>query len=153
MHSSLVANNLIVNLATPANRTSPATGCHMVVGWHKIRVQPWPHPNLEEVMKVHHILERVWREQRALFGVKKVRTVITVTLTHVCMFYKLHINSMMHWLMLVPYDVVWIMVEARGVTNETTSIVTKSRLKTFHVGFDHRMLISWDTRHKLEYLM
>ncbi|KAL2333506.1 hypothetical protein Fmac_014719 [Flemingia macrophylla] len=150
VHSSLAVNNPIVNLATPANRTSPAAGSRVMVGRHGIRVRPWPHPNPEEVMKAHRILERVQREQRALFGVKKVRTVIAVTPTHVRTFQKLHISGVMHSLMLVPYDVVWIVVEAGGVTNETASIVAKSGLRTFHVGFHHRMPISWDARHKLE---
>ncbi|KAL2343652.1 hypothetical protein Fmac_004937 [Flemingia macrophylla] len=71
-------------------------------------------------------------------------------LTHVCTFQKLYISGVMHSLMLVSYNVVWIVVEVEGVTNETTSIVTKSRLRTFHIGFHHRMLISWDARHKLK---
>ncbi|KAM1873742.1 hypothetical protein ACFX13_007546 [Malus domestica] len=36
----------------------------------------------------------------------------------------------MHSLMLVPYDVVWIVIEADGITNETASIVSRSQIST-----------------------
>ena len=105
-------------------------------------------------MKAHRIMERVQREQRSLFCVKDRRAVIAVTPTHVRTFQKLHLTGVMHSLMLVPYDVVWIVMEAGGVTNETASIVAKSGLRTIHVGFSHPMMPnSWDARHKLEVLM
>ncbi|KAF2295346.1 hypothetical protein GH714_032624 [Hevea brasiliensis] len=62
----------------------------------------------------------------------------------------LHLTGVMHSLMLVPYDVVWIVVEAGGVSNETASIIAKSGVKTIHVGFNQRMPNSWERRHKLE---
>ncbi|KAK7331029.1 hypothetical protein VNO77_25238 [Canavalia gladiata] len=152
VHSSL-ATNPIKNLENPANRTTVAagsTGSRVVVGRHGIRIRPWPHPNPEEVMKAHRIIERVQREQKALFGVKNPRTVIAVTPTYVRTFQKLHLTGVMHSLMLVPYDLVWVVVEAGGVTNETASIIAKSGLRTIHVGFNHQMPILWDARHKLE---
>lgn len=103
-----------------------------------------------EVMKAHRIIERVQREQRTLFGVKMPKTVVAVTPTHVRTFQKLHLSGVMHSLMLAPYEVVWIVVEAGHVTNETASIIAKSGLRTIHVGFNHRMPISWNDRHKLE---
>jgi len=102
------------------------------------------------VMKAHRIIERVQREQRSLFGVKNPRTVIAVTPTYVRTFQTLHLTGVMHALMLVPYDLVWIVVEAGGVTNETASIIAKSGLRTIHVGVSQRMPNSWDGRHKLE---
>ncbi|MCI66624.1 putative beta-14-xylosyltransferase IRX14-like, partial [Trifolium medium] len=63
-------------------------------------------------MQAHRILERVQTEQKALFGVKNPRTVIAVTPTYVRTFQKLHLIGVMHSLMLVPYDLVWIVVEA-----------------------------------------
>jgi len=146
VHSSL-ATKPIETVTNPPNQTA---GSRVLIGRHAIRVRPWPHPNPEEVMKAHCIIERVQREQRALFGVKKAKTVIAVTPTHVRTFQKLHLSGVMYTLMLVPYDVVWIVVEAGRVTNETASIIAKSGLRTIHVGFNHRMPISWDERHKLE---
>ncbi|XP_061340022.1 probable beta-1,4-xylosyltransferase IRX14H [Gastrolobium bilobum] len=151
-HSSL-SSNPIANLENPARRTglvTGSTGSRVVVGRHGIRIRPWPHPHPDEVMKAHRIIERVQREQRALFGEKNPRTVIAVTPTYVRTFQKLHLTGVMHSLMLVPYDVVWIVVEAGGVSNETASVVGRSGLRTIHIGFNHRMPNSWDARHKLE---
>ncbi|KAL1316215.1 hypothetical protein AAHE18_15G050400 [Arachis hypogaea] len=138
--------------SVPGNMTAvvASSTSRVVVGRHGIRIRPWPHPDPVEVMKAHQILERVQREQRALFGVKNPRTVIAVTPTYARTFQKLHLTGVMHSLMLVPYDLVWIVVEAGGVTNETASIIAKSGLRTIHVGFRQTMPNSWEGRHKLE---
>lgn len=133
-----------------ANRTAAVAASRVVVGRHGIRIRPWPHPDPVEVMKAHRIIERVQREQRTLFGVKNPRTVIAVTPTYVRTFQTLHLTGVMHALMLVPYDLVWIVVEVGGVTNETASIIAKSGLKTIHVGISQRMPNSWEDRHTLE---
>ncbi|GKU94794.1 hypothetical protein SLEP1_g8232 [Rubroshorea leprosula] len=127
-----------------------ATNSRVVVGRHGIRIRPWPHPNPGEVMKAHQIIERVQREQRVQFGVKDARTVIVVTPTYVRTFQTLHLTGVMHSLMLVPYDLVWIVVEAGGVSNETAALIRKSGLRTIHVGFNQRIPNSWEERHKLE---
>ncbi|KAK4755362.1 hypothetical protein SAY87_009119 [Trapa incisa] len=134
------------NQVLPVNTTTP----RVVVGRHGIRIRPWPHPDPVEVMKAHRIIERVQREQRAQFGVKAPRTLIAVTPTYVRTFQTLHMTGVMHSLMLVPYDLVWIVVEAGGVTNETTSLIAKSGLRNIHVGFNERMPNSWANRHRLE---
>jgi hypothetical protein len=76
--------------------------------------------------------------------------VIVVTPTYVRTFQALHLTGVMHSLMLVPYDLVWIVVEAGGITNETASFIAKSGLKTIHLGFDQKMPNTWEDRHKLE---
>lgn len=101
-------------------------------------------------MKAHRIIERVQTEQRIQFGVKNPRTVIAVTPTYVRTFQTLHLTGVMHSLMLVPYDLVWIVLEAGGTTNETASIIAKSGLRIIHVGFNQPMPDSWEGRHKLE---
>ncbi|KAL5753029.1 hypothetical protein ACOSP7_023204 [Xanthoceras sorbifolium] len=135
------------------NKTAPSTNSRVVVGRHGIRIRPWPHPNPTEVMKAHKIIERVQQEQRAHFGVKNPRTVIVVTPTYVRTFQTLHLSGVMHSLMLVPYDLVWIVVEADGVTNETASLIAKSQLRTIHIGIDQKMPNSWEARHQLEVKM
>ncbi|XP_010548427.1 PREDICTED: probable beta-1,4-xylosyltransferase IRX14 [Tarenaya hassleriana] len=135
----------------PVNAT--ATSSRVVVGRHGIRIRPWPHPNSAEVMKAHQIIERVQREQRTIFGVKSPRRVIVVTPTYVRTFQTIHLTGVMHSLMLVPYDLVWIVVEAGGATNETASIISKSGLRTIHVAFEQRMPNTWEDRSKLELLM
>jgi hypothetical protein len=149
VHSSVTVTP-IAKIENPVKKEAVIGGSRVVVGRHGIRIRSWPHPNQDEVMKAHRILERVQTEQRALFGVKNPRTVIAVTPTYVRTFQKLHLIGVMHSLMLVPYDLVWIVVEAGGVTNETASIVANSGLKTIHIGFNQRIPISWDARHKLE---
>ncbi|KAK8587042.1 hypothetical protein V6N13_086049 [Hibiscus sabdariffa] len=126
------------------------TNSRVVVGRHGIRVRPWPHPDPVETMKAHRIIEIVQKEQRSQFGVKDPRTVIVVTPTYVRTFQALHLTGVMHSLMLVPHDLVWIVVEAGGVSNETASLIAKSGLKTIHVGFNQGMPNSWDERYKLE---
>ncbi|KAK4584728.1 hypothetical protein RGQ29_022432 [Quercus rubra] len=151
--------NPVVNPELPFNRTAATTtttaaattsSSRVVVGRHGIRIRPWPHPNPDEVMKAHRIIERVQMEQRLQFGVKNPKTVIAVTPTYVRTFQTLHLTGVMHSLMLVPYDLVWIVVEAGGVTNETSSVLAKSGLRIIHVGFDKRMPNSWEGRHRLE---
>ncbi|XP_030486013.1 beta-1,4-xylosyltransferase IRX14 isoform X1 [Cannabis sativa] len=137
----------------PMNRsvlTGGTSASRVVVGRHGIRIRPWPHPNPTEVMKAHQIIDTVQREQRRQFGVKNPKTVIVVTPTYVRTFQALHMTGLMHSLMLVPYEVVWIVVEAGGASNETASILDKSGLRTIHVGFEQRMPNSWEGRHRLE---
>ncbi|KAL3626824.1 Beta-1,4-xylosyltransferase irx14 [Castilleja foliolosa] len=122
----------------------------VVVGRHGILIRPWPHPDPAEVMKAHRIIERVQMEQRSQYGVKSPRTVIAITPTYVRTFQTLHLTGVMHYLINVPYDLIWIVVEAGGATNETASVIEKSGLKTIHIGFDRKMPILWEDRHKLE---
>ncbi|CAL9002256.1 unnamed protein product [Prunus brigantina] len=144
--------NPITNLEFTLNKnsTTASSSSRVVVGRHGIRIRPWPHPNPTEMMKAHRIIETVQREQRRQFGVNNPKTVIAVTPTYARTFQALHLTGVMHSLMLVPYDVVWIVVEAGGVTNETASIVSKSGLRIIHVGFDQRMPNTWEGRHLLE---
>ncbi|KAE8701195.1 putative beta-1,4-xylosyltransferase IRX14 [Hibiscus syriacus] len=145
LSSTPFANNLRVPFP---NKT--ATNSRVVVGRHGIRIRPWPHPDPVEVMKAHQILERVQKEQRLQFGVKDPRVIIVVTPTYVRTFQALHLTGVMHSLMVVPYDLIWIVVEAGGVINEAASLIAKSGLKTIHVGLNQRMPNSWDERHQLE---
>lgn len=139
------------NSELPPNRTAGGiSSSRVVVGRHGIRIRPWPHPNPDEVMKAHRIIERVQREQKLQFGIKNPRTVIVVTPTYVRTFQTLHLTGLMHSLMNVPYDLIWIVIEAGGTTNETASLLAKSGLRTIHIGFDRRMPNSWEDRHRLE---
>ncbi|KAG8367090.1 hypothetical protein BUALT_Bualt16G0036500 [Buddleja alternifolia] len=132
------------------NASAASGGSRVVVGRHGILIRPWPHPDPAEVMKAHKIIERVQTEQRSQYGVKSPRTVIAITPTYVRTFQTLHLTGVMHSLMNVPYDLVWIVVEAGGTTNETASLISKSGLNTIHIGFDGRMPVLWEDRHKLE---
>lgn len=138
----------------PENVTnSVARSSGVVVGRHGILIRPWPHPNPAEVMRAHKIIERVQREQKAQYGVKRPRTIIAITPSYVRTFQALHLTGLMHSLMNVPYDLVWIVVEAGGITNETAALLAKSGLRTIHVGFEQKMPVTWEERHKLEVKM
>ena len=137
---------------SPANKTV-VPGSRVVVGRHGIRIRPWPHPNLEEVTRAHRILETVQKEQRVQYGVKHPRSVIVVTPTYVRTFQALHLTGVMHSLMNAHYDVVWIVVEAGGVTNETAGLIQNSGIRTIHIGFEQSMPITWAGRQKMEDLM
>ncbi|KAH0458870.1 hypothetical protein IEQ34_011684 [Dendrobium chrysotoxum] len=126
------------------------TRSRVVVGRHGIRIRPWPHPNPAEVMRAHHIMERVQREQRIQYGVKESRPIIVVTPTYVRTFQALHLTGITHSLMLLPYNLTWIVVEAGGVTNETAGILERSRLPFLHIPFLEKIPLRWTDRHRME---
>ncbi|MQM22905.1 hypothetical protein Taro_055964 [Colocasia esculenta] len=126
-------------------------GSRVVVGRHGILIRPWPHPNPDEMMRAHRILERVQREQRAQYGVRNPRSVITVTPTYARTFQALHLTGLIHSLMLVPYDLTWVVVEAGGaVTGETEALLAGSGLRTLHIPFPGGMPVEWAERHRTE---
>eukprot|EP00262_Sarcandra_glabra_P012540 TRINITY_DN3257_c0_g1_i1.p1 TRINITY_DN3257_c0_g1~~TRINITY_DN3257_c0_g1_i1.p1 ORF type:complete len:517 (+),score=61.23 TRINITY_DN3257_c0_g1_i1:157-1707(+) len=129
------------------NRTS-----RVVVGRHGIRIRPWPHPNPAEVMRAHRIIERVQKEQMSQYGIKNPKPIIAITPTYVRTFQTLHLTGLMHSLMLVPYNLIWIVVEAGGVTNETASTLARSGIQTIHLAFDEErtMPVDWASRHWME---
>ncbi|KAK1433100.1 hypothetical protein QVD17_10006 [Tagetes erecta] len=140
--------NNIRSFSPPVVNTTVAS--RVVVGRHGIRIRPWPHPDPVEVMKAHKIIEAVQREQRVQYGIKSPKTLIVITPTYVRTFQALHLTGLMHTLMNLPYDVVWIVVEAGGATNETAALLAKSKLEIKHIGFEKKMPIFWEARHKME---
>ncbi|KAI3500407.1 hypothetical protein L1887_36228 [Cichorium endivia] len=140
------------NISPPVVNTTSAvaTSSRVVVGRHGIRIRPWPHPDPVEVMKAHKLIEAVQREQKVQYGIKNPKTLIAITPTYVRTFQALHLTGLMHTLMNLPYDVVWIVVEAGGATNETSSLLAKSKLQIKHIGFEKKMPIFWEARHKME---
>ncbi|KAM7516492.1 hypothetical protein LguiA_006075 [Lonicera macranthoides] len=147
--SKMSISTSLSDFESSVNRTRVPSS-RVVVGRHGILIRPWPHPDPEEVMKAHRIIERVQREQMLQYGVKNPRTVIVITPTYVRTFQTLHLTGVIHTLMNVPYDVVWIVVEAGGVTNETASLLAKSGVRIMHVGFEQKMPLSWEDRHMME---
>ncbi|CAL5369463.1 unnamed protein product [Camellia sinensis] len=153
LSDSLTVQTTPPNPQSPANRTVVSSSSRVVVGRHGILIRPWPHPNAVEVMKAHRIIELVQSEQRVQYGFKNPRTVIALTPTYVRTFQTLHLTGVMHSLMNVPYNLIWIVVEAGGTTNETASLLAKSGIRTIHIGFNQKMPISWEGRHRMEALM
>ncbi|CAH9069294.1 unnamed protein product [Cuscuta europaea] len=135
---------------TFSNKTKAGSSSRVVVGRHGILIRPWPHPNSTEVMQAHKIIEIVQKEQMLQYGVKSPRTLIAITPTYVRTFQTMHLTGVMHSLMNVPYNVIWIVVEAGGTTNETSSLLAKSGLRIIHIGFREKIPILWKDRHNLE---
>ncbi|KAF3775197.1 putative beta-1-4-xylosyltransferase [Nymphaea thermarum] len=134
----------------PSSLQPPPARSKVVVGRHGIRIRPYPHPNSEEVMRAHMLIDRVQAEQRRVYGVKKWKRLVVITPTYVRTFQTVHLTGLMHTLMLVPGDLTWIVVEAGGVSNETASLISASGLDMVHVGFNEQMPIYWEGRHLME---
>ncbi|CAL9087975.1 unnamed protein product [Musa textilis] len=128
----------------------PAVAGRVGVGRHGIRVRPWPHPDPAEVARAHEILVRLQQEQRLRYGVKDPRPVIVVTPTYARTFQALHLTGLLHSLMLVPYPLTWLVVEAGGVSNETASLLARSSLPVVHLPFHEDMPVLWNDRHRFE---
>ncbi|KAI6668437.1 hypothetical protein NL676_013540 [Syzygium grande] len=150
--TKMTADDPIVLLLNPSQAPVNESTLPVAVGRHGIQVRPWPHPDPVEVMKAHQIIERVQREQRAQSGAKNPdpRSLIVITPTYVRAFQAMHLTALMHSLMLVPYKVVWIVVEAGRVSSETASLIGRPGLRTIHVGFEQEMPEAWEDRHNLE---
>ncbi|KAI3916017.1 hypothetical protein MKW98_004458 [Papaver atlanticum] len=138
----------LISIPNLENRTSNS---RVVVGRHGILIRSWPHPNPSEVLKAHQIIDRVQKEQRIQYGlIKNPKTLIVITPTYVRTFQTLHLMGLIHSLMLVPYDIIWIVVEAGGTSNETANLLANSGLRTVHIGFEEKMPTSWEDRHRVE---
>lgn len=145
---SLGFDKPLTSIPNLENRTSNS---RVVVGRHGILIRSWPHPNPSEVLKAHQIIDRVQKEQRIQYGlVKNPKTLIVITPTYVRTFQTLHLTGLIHSLMLVPYDIIWIVVEAGGTSNETANLLANSGLRTVHIGFEEKMPTSWEDRHRVE---
>ncbi|EYU34222.1 hypothetical protein MIMGU_mgv1a020319mg [Erythranthe guttata] len=78
------------------NVSAAGDGSRVVVGRHEILIRSWPHPDPAEF------------EQRSQYELKRPRIVIAITLTYVQTFQALHLTGVMHTLINVPYDLIWI---------------------------------------------
>ncbi|XP_018678313.2 probable beta-1,4-xylosyltransferase IRX14 isoform X2 [Musa acuminata AAA Group] len=127
-----------------------AASSRVVAGRHGIRVRPLPHPDPAEVARAHEILSRVQQEQRLQYGVKESRPILVVTPTYARTFQALHLTGLAHSLMLVPHPLTWLVVEAGGVSNETSALLARSRLPVIHLAFNEKMPVLWNDRHRFE---
>ncbi|WOL15204.1 putative glucuronosyltransferase [Canna indica] len=118
------------------------TRSRVVVGRHGIHIRPWAHPDPTEVTQAHWIIERVQREQRLQYGVRSPQPIIVVTPTYVRTFQTLHLTGLLHSLLLVPYPLTWLVVEAAPAgrpSNDTASFLARSGLNFLHIPFPEPM--------------
>ncbi|KAF5769686.1 putative 1,4-beta-D-xylan synthase [Helianthus annuus] len=59
-----------LSFTTTALLNNSVVTSRVIVGRHGIRVRPWPHPDPQEVMRAHRIIQTVQHEQRVQYGVK-----------------------------------------------------------------------------------
>ncbi|KAE8656026.1 putative beta-1,4-xylosyltransferase IRX14 [Hibiscus syriacus] len=86
------------------------------------------------------LLNKMTINSRVVVGRHRIRIRTWPHPNPVRTFQALHLTGVMHALMLVPYDLVWVVVEAGGISKETAALIAKSGLKTINVGFKQRML-------------
>ncbi|KAJ3698947.1 hypothetical protein LUZ61_002652 [Rhynchospora tenuis] len=149
IETAVKPNNSAIELSDKMSNQG-SSHSQVVVGRHGIRIRPWPHPDPTEVMRAHRIIERVQQEQRKWYGVKSPRPLIVITPTYARTFQALHLTGLIHCLRNVPYPVTWIVVEAGGVTNETASLLARSRVQFLHIPFHEKMPVEWAERHLTE---
>lgn len=149
VETAVKPNNTAIEFSDKASNQG-SSHSQIVVGRHGILIRPWPHPDPTEVIRAHQIIERVQQEQRKWYGVKSPRPLIAITPTYARTFQALHLTGLIHCLRNVPYPVTWIVVEAGGVTNETASLLARSRVQFLHIPFHEKMPVEWSERHLTE---
>ncbi|XP_042411855.1 probable beta-1,4-xylosyltransferase IRX14 [Zingiber officinale] len=130
------------SLPLPAEASQNETKSRVAVGRHGIRIRPWAHPDAEETMRAHWIIERVQREQRLQDGVRSPQPLIVVTPTYVRTCQTLHLTGLLHTLLLVPFPLTWIVIEAAPAgrrSNDTAAFLARSGLHYLHVHFPDPM--------------
>lgn len=109
------------------------------VGRHEILIRPQPHPDPLQSLKAHNLLNRVQHEQRLLHDSDAQKQFLVVTPTFVRTFQALHLTCLIHTLRIVQNPLIWIVIEAGGVSNETAALLLGSQLSFYHVGFPEAM--------------
>lgn len=137
-------------------RTPPPPGrksSRVHVGRHEILIRRWPHPDPFQTFVAHRLVDLVQHEQRRTYGLKERRMLLVITPTYVRTFQAVHLTCLIHTLRVVPSPLVWIVVEAGGVSNETSALLSSSELSFHHLGFQEAMPAVWEERRRLETLL
>ncbi|MCO5557510.1 hypothetical protein L7F22_011075 [Adiantum nelumboides] len=137
---------------TPVVSESPpsAKSSRVHVGRHEILIRPWPHPNPVQTLTAHGLIEQIQHEQQRLYGLQERKQVIVVTSTYVRAFQAVYLSCLIHTLRIVPGPLVWIVVEAGGVSNETTEMLSQSRLSYYHLAIQEPMPADLRGKEQLE---
>lgn len=120
------------------------------VGRHEILIRKWPHPDPLQTLVAHRLMDIVQHEQRHSYGLIHRRQLIVITPTYVRTFQGLHLTCLIHTLRIAPSPLIWIVVEAGGVSNETATLLSSSQLSFYHLGSQAAMPADWGERQRLE---
>lgn len=115
------------------------------VGRHEILVRSWPHPDPMQTLSAHQLLVHVQNEQHRMYGLKEQKQLLVITLTYVRTFQAVHLNGLVHTLRAVSGPLIWIVVEAGGVSKETAALLGSSQLSFYHLGFHE--VINAESKH------
>eukprot|EP00250_Pteridium_aquilinum_P019909 c24622_g2_i2 orf=527-1900(-) len=138
--SKIMVHNTKVHtpsLQLPHAVTAPMTrslSSRVHVGRHEILIRPWPHPDPSQTVVAHHLLRLVQAEQRHVYGLKERKQLLVITPTYAETFQTAHLTCLIHTLRLVPGPLIWIVVEAGDVSNETTALLASSTLSFRHLS-------------------
>lgn len=121
----------------PPATTSKSSSVH--VGRHEILIRPWPHPDPLQTVVAHHLIDLVQEEQRHSYGFKERKQLLIITPTYVETLQSVHLTCLIHTLRLVPSPLIWIVVEAGGVSNETAALLLSSKLSFHHLSLQEAM--------------
>ena len=120
------------------------------VGRHEILIRPWPHPDPQQAIAAHHIMDIVQGEQRRIYGREEKKQLLIITPTYVHTFQTVYLNCLIHTLRLVSSPLIWIVVEAGGISNETEDLLSGSQLSYHHLALEIPMPEHLEQRMNLE---
>eukprot|EP00250_Pteridium_aquilinum_P007809 c17455_g1_i1 orf=231-1721(+) len=120
------------------------------VGRHEILIRPQPHPDPLQSIKAHNLLNLVQHEQMLLYEPDARKQLLVITPTFARTFQALHLTCLIHTLRIVPIPLIWIVIEAGGVSNETAALLSSSQLPFHHVGLPGAMPANWEGRFGME---
>ncbi|KAJ4798927.1 Glycosyltransferase [Rhynchospora pubera] len=139
---------LVATITKPA-RPRPISGRHV------ISVRPWAHPDPSETLRAHRILSAVQSEQRRRHISPRLpsppRKFLIVTPMYSRTFQAIHLSSLAHSLLILPYPVTWIVIEPHSSVNDTSAILARfSKLDVLWLTYPGSMPNSWAQRGRVE---
>ncbi|KAJ3679128.1 hypothetical protein LUZ60_017139 [Juncus effusus] len=145
----------LLRINTPSPPPPPPPPPRPTTGRHAILVRPYPHPNPIETLKAHRILSSVQSEQRRLHISPNLpsppRTFLVITPTYSRTFQTLHLSSLAHALLILPFNFTWIVLEPRGSVNDTAAVLARfPRMNVLRLRFDGVMPDKWAPRRRVE---
>lgn len=120
------------------------------VGRHEILIRPRPHPDPLQTIKAHKLMDLVQHEQKLLYGSDEQRQLLVITPTFARTFQALHLMCLINTLRIAPSALIWIVIEAGGMSNETAALLSSSQLPYYHLGLPESMPALWEERRQLE---
>lgn len=120
------------------------------VGRHEILIRSWPHPNSVQTLTAHRLIEQVQQEQQRVYGLQERKQFVVITPTYVRAFQAVYISCLIHTLRSVPGPLIWIVIEAGGISSATAELLSHSQLSYHHLAIQEPMPADSRDRKHLE---